>query len=97
MKCLPLTPACQIDGQSLGAAAFLEATASHRRLRSAERAARRFFLMAGQVDDLAWSLSLLARSWNSDVDLRTASRHSCLNAPPRAAARQRLSRGGSVL
>ena len=41
--------------------------------------------MAGQVCDLAWSLSLLARSWNSDVDLRTASRHSCLNAPPRAA------------
>jgi hypothetical protein len=35
--------------------------------------------MAGQVDDLAWSLSLLARSWNSDVDLRTASRRSCLN------------------
>ena len=42
----------------------------------------RFVLVAGQVRDLAWNLSLLARSWNSDGKLRTAARRSRRNAPP---------------
>jgi hypothetical protein len=37
-------------------------------------------LVAGQVRDLAWSQSLLARLLIPNGDLRTASRHSCLNA-----------------